>query len=228
MAQAHLVSNTAPSKWRWALAALSLGAIALVWWTRGPTAQQAEPAVAPAPVAPLMATPPAATAEPVNATNTMAQAAPEASSPDAAALVQQQMLAAKEIERQPDMKPLVGPIKDKPAFVSDMEWAMLQGAAQQHADPQQELTRLVNFLRFNKQLESWEGLPKSADAGRRQVLASQLLEDLPQRVANGEMELKAAQQTQAALLKDAVPDAQVRRQRAAQEARRLTQAVPPQ
>lgn len=218
MAQAHLVSNAAPSKWWWGLAALSLGAIALVWWTRGPSAQQA---VVPADVAPAVTAAPVASATPVNA---MTQPIPEASSPDAAALVQQQMLVAKEIERQPDMKPLVGPIKDKPIFVSDMEWSMLQGAAQQHADPQQELTRLVNFLRFTKQLELWEGLPKSADTARRQVIAEQLLSDLPPRVANGEMDLKAAQQTQTALLKDAVPDASARKQRAAQEAKRLLQA----
>jgi hypothetical protein len=139
-------------------------------------------------------------------------------------MVAKQLAAAKEIEREPGLAPIKGPITQRPSFVSEMEWTMLQGVAQQHAAPDKELTRLVNFLRFTKQMELWEGLPKSEDPAKRQALAAALLDDLPQRVANGEIDLKTAQTTQTALLADAVSDPQARKQRAATEGQRLQQA----
>jgi hypothetical protein len=163
---------------------------------------------------------PAAQAAPMS-TSAPEPALSAASGAAAQALLTQQAAAAKEVERQPDLKPLVGPIKERPSFVSPMEWTMLQSVSQQNANPGAELTRLVNNLRFMKQLELWQGLPPSASPTQRQALAAQLLEDLPQRLANGEMDFKDAQKTQAALLQDAVPDVKERKKRAAIEARRL-------
>jgi hypothetical protein len=135
-------------------------------------------------------------------------------SPEAKAMVAQQEAAAKVIERQPDMKPIVGPVKERPPYVSQMEWAMLQGVAQQQSNPEKELTRMVNFLRYTKQMELWESLPKTPEnASKRQVLATQLVDDLPTRVANGELDLKDAQSKLTAFLADALPDEGARRQR---------------
>ena len=98
---------------------------------------------------------------------------------------------------------------------------MLNGVAQQHATPDQELTRLVNFVRFTKQLELWQSLANSGDMAKRKTLADELLADLPSRLVHGEMDLKEAQRTQATLLNDAVSDPAQRHQRAAKEAKRL-------
>lgn len=122
---------------------------------------------------------------------------------DLPAAVAQQSAAVNEIKKQPVIKPITGEIKERPAFVSEMEWDMLKSVAQQHATPEKELTRMVNFLRFTKQLELWESLPKSEDATRRQMIANELLEDLPNRVRHGELELADAQGKMRALVQDA-------------------------
>jgi len=133
----------------------------------------------------------------------------------------QQEAAAQEILKQPEVKPIVGNVGEKPAFLSQMEWNMLKGVAQQNANPDKELTRLVNFVRFTKQLELWQALPEQTDAAKRQTLANELLADLPQRLMQEEFDLPAAQKLQAELLNDAVQDPQERQARAVQEARRL-------
>lgn len=133
----------------------------------------------------------------------MVEAPPGSEPKDLQAAVAQQSAAANEVRRQPAIKPISGEIKARPAFVSEMEWDMLKAVAQQHATPEKELTRMVNFLRFTKQLELWESLPKSEDAARRQMIANELLEDLPNRVRHGELELADAQGKMRALVQDA-------------------------
>lgn len=155
----------------------------------------------------------------------LAQAASAATTAMEATLVSevqaQQEAAAQEILKQPEVKPIVGNVSEKPTFVSQMEWNMLKGVAQQHANPEKELTRLVNFVRFTKQLELWQALPEQTDAAKRQILANELLADLPQRLMQEEFDLPAAQKLQAELLNDAVQDPQERQARAVLEARRL-------
>jgi hypothetical protein len=64
-------------------------------------------------------------------------------------------------------------------------------------------------------------MPKSADAAERQALANQLLDELPERVIHGDVDMPAAQKLQASLLTDAVADPDKRRVRAEAEARRI-------
>lgn len=169
------------------------------------------------------------TAENPSAPQELAQAASAATTAMEATLVSevqaQQEAAAKEILKQPEVKPIVGNVSEKPTFLSQMEWNMLKGVAQQHATPEKELTRLVNFVRFTKQLELWQALPEQTDAAKRQTLANELLADLPQRLMQEEFDLPSAQKLQAELLSDAVQDPQERQARAVQEARRLI--IPP-
>ncbi|MDE2402236.1 MAG: hypothetical protein KGL90_11285 [Burkholderiales bacterium] len=190
-----------------ALAVAGAGGAALFWWPGAPQ-QAAVSAMEPTRGVAALAD---------HATSAMTAGAV----PDVAAVVAQQVAAAQEIERQPDTKPVKGSTKERPAFVSAMEWQMLQGAAQQHATPDKELTRLVNNLRFMKQLELWQSMSTSSDLAKRQLLATQLLDDLPQRLINGELELAEAQKLQQGFLEDAVRDPQERTRRAAQEALRL-------
>lgn len=150
----------------------------------------------------------------------------EPSEQEAKAVLAQQKEAAQVIEAKPDMKPLVGPITERPDFVSPMEWAMLQGVVQQHANPDKELTRMVNFLRFMKQMEALDALPKTAvNASKRQVLTAQLIEDLPNRVKGGDLDIKDAQARLAEWLPEAVPDAQQRQARADVLNARMTEAA---
>lgn len=143
---------------------------------------------------------------------------------DLPAAVAQQSAAVNEIKKQPVIKPITGEIKERPAFVSEMEWDMLKAVAQQHATPDRELTRMVNFLRFTKQLELWESMPKSEDAAKRQTLANELLEDLPNRVRHGELELADAQGTMRALVQDAEVNDKDRARRMTAENTRLSTA----
>lgn len=152
-------------------------------------------------------------------------ALPAAMPTDLPTAVAQQTAAANEIKKQPVVKPIAGEIKERPAFVSEMEWGMLKAVAQQHATPEKELTRMVNFLRFSKQLELWESMPKSEDPAKRQTLANELLEDLPNRVRHGELELADAQGKMRALVQDAEVNDQDRARRVSAENSRLSAAV---
>ena len=211
MAQVQ-VTRSAGKQW-FALLALIGAAMAAVlwWWSHRDDAAVSAPvaSAAPAPQA-------AALAQPV------ALAQPTAALPTTAVgLMAQQAAAAQVVAHAPAMKPITGPVTARPEFVSEMEWQMLKGVAQQNPAPEAELTRLVNKLRFMKQLELWQSMEHSTDMAKRQVLAEQLLDDLPQRVANADLDKPEAQKLQASLLKDAVSDEQARKKRAEVESRRL-------
>lgn len=135
--------------------------------------------------------------------------------------------SAKGIEQEPRIEPIKGTISERPAFMSEMEWNIVKAVAQQQPDPDKALTDLTNKVRFTKQLEVWQDLSATADPAKRKVLANELLEDLPQRVTNEDMDLPGAQKLQGELLLDAEPDVTARTKRAAKEAKRLEKAVPP-
>lgn len=117
-------------------------------------------------------------------------------------------------------KPYQGPVTERPAFVSSLEWRVLKNVAQQHPNTEQELTRLVNHLRFAKQWDLWHEIDPQ-DQTRRSALGEQLLLEIPDRVKNQELDVVHAQQMQESLLMALIPDVTERRQRAAQEAARI-------
>lgn len=100
-----------------------------------------------------------------------------------------------------------GPVRTRPDYVSPMEWMVLQGVANQHANAERELSRMVHFLRFNKQIERWEGLSAGGDPALRHALASALVTDLPARVQQGDLSASDARALLMRLLADAEPDA---------------------
>lgn len=206
-----LMSPPAGRKWVVALGAVAVVTMAAAWWTHSSPPE-------PGTQAPLGAAP---------AEGASAQAqAPAPSAFGLTDMVAGQTEAAKALARQPAVKPIQGAVTDRPAFVSPMEWMVLKGAVSQHASPERELTRMVNFLRFTKQMELLETLPRTAEAQpRRQALANELLADLPQRLLNDEMPMKDLRETQVALLQDAEIDPTRRQTRAQAEASRLDQAL---
>ena len=118
-------------------------------------------------------------------------------------------------------------ITEKPDYVSDIEWQVLQGVAQQHAEPDKELTRLVKKLHFTKELELWHTMEASAGNTRRLALANTLLNDIPERVASKDMDVFEARKLQETLLKATISDPDVRRQRMDSEAKRLMLLITP-
>lgn len=136
----------------------------------------------------------------------------------------QQAQAARALEAQPVQAPVKGQVDERPEFISAMEWSVLQAVAQQHAHPEEELPRLINAVRFNKQLELWQDMPADADANKRRVLAEALLKDLPERVKQGNYGLVDAQKYMTGLVKDLEADEARQQARANAEMRRLTQA----
>lgn len=200
-------------KWVAVAGTVAVVAAAAMWWSRSPSPEDAGRVTDASPGASSQAM---AAQVPASSTMTAAQIEVETK-----VMQERQQEAAKELEKQPGLKPIVGPIKERPSFVSALEWQMLKGVSQQAGDPDRELTRLVNFLRFNKQLELWEGMSQSPDKARRKELADQLIGELPVRITNGEMDLTEAKRILTGLLNDAEPDAQARGKRAAAETARL-------
>lgn len=142
---------------------------------------------------------------------------------DAHELMSQTAQAAKVVAQSPEIAPVTGPVTERPDYVSVIEWMAMKSAAAQHPDPDRELTRMVNFLRFMRQQEVLEGLAPTETA-KRQELASALLRDLPERVVQGDIGLPEAHRMQADWLAIVEPDAARREVLAQQEAARLPAA----
>lgn len=208
-----------PRWWPVALGLVSVAAVSAWCWSSftAPATElttNASPSVGPAGLGP-MATSPQPAAEPLSVAEKVVAAA-----------IEGQKEAAQVVERQPDeLTPIVGKVKERPPYVSVMEWGMLKGVAEQHDKPDQELNHLVNYLRFTKKLELYQGLSPSQAPARRMALAEQLIQELPARLRQGDMDLKEAQRLLAEMLQDAAPDAQARQQRSVTEQATLAKAM---
>jgi hypothetical protein len=112
----------------------------------------------------------------------------------------------------------------RPSFITAEEWSALQETLKDHPQREQEMNRIVTYLRFQKEFESWQALRESSDTAQRQALAQRLLDQVPSRVAKREVTAGEAVMLQAALLEDLVADPAQREQRLAQERQRLEQA----
>ena len=135
----------------------------------------------------------------------------------------QQHLAANEAARaRPAHYEL---ILERPAYVSPVEWQVLKAVAAMQEDSARELTRLVHHLHFNKQLEQWQaslsGQDDAIGPAQRSQLAMQILDAIPARVTNQELDKGSAHRLQLALLADLVEDPDQRRLWAAEEAQRI-------
>ncbi len=194
------VRRSAPGRMKWRLAggavvALLIGAL---WRAEDVPPTPSHPAVALTGSAPVTFAPPSA--------------GTSDGSSDLAALKAELETAAMAIDQARDLAP-EGPVHTRPDYVSPMEWMVLQGVANQHANAERELSRMVHFLRFNKQLERWEGLSAGGDPALRRALASSLVTDLPARVGQGDLSASDARTLLMRLLADAEPDAALREAR---------------
>jgi hypothetical protein len=109
----------------------------------------------------------------------------------------------------------------RPAFLTEEEWTSLQEALRDTPNREQEQARIVEYLRFQKQVQLWQSMHDSQDTTQRQKLATELLNSIPDRLAKRELNAGEAQLLQAAFLEDLVPDAQQRQARMEAEKQRL-------
>lgn len=109
-------------------------------------------------------------------------------------------------------------LNQRPDYISPAEWVMLSSVASQKPNPDAELVRLVNLVRFNKQLEL---LQKTTDEDERRLLTEAALAQLPKRIENKEMSIQRAQSIQLKLIEGLYSDPNDIRKRAAQEAERI-------
>lgn len=205
----------------WMVAAsLAVAAVLVVWrpWQRGPDASSAQSASAPAPGA-VHASP----ASSQGGDFPWARAGSGADDPQA--LREQQGHAASAAVQDLQAPPLQGRLTQRPEFVSELEWRVLQSVAERSPDPDAQLTHLVNNLRFMKQLDTWRALPATGDTTQRKALAQALLDGLPDRVKATDFDMAGAKQLQTELIDSLVDNPAERANRAAIEASRLP-AVP--
>ena len=115
----------------------------------------------------------------------------------------------------------------RPADFSAEEWSALKEAMKQATQPEAELKRVVAYLRFQKRFDQWQGLRDSPDAGLRRQVAATLVEQVPERLKEGEVTMGEAQLLLSALWSDLEPDEARRRQRI-EEGIKILQAAAPQ
>ena len=115
----------------------------------------------------------------------------------------------------------------RPADFSAEEWAALKEAMGQSSQPQAELKRVVAYLRFQKRFDQWQGLRDSPDVALRRQVAASLVEQVPERLKEGEVTMGEAQLLLSALWSDLEPDESRRRLRI-EEGIKILQAAAPQ
>ena len=109
-------------------------------------------------------------------------------------------------------------INERPDYISPAEWLMLTSVAKQKTNADEELVRLVNLVRFNKQLELLKKTPSDEE---RVVLTEAVLNQLPARIQNKEMSVERAQSVQLQLIENLYTNQADIRARAAKEAQRI-------
>ena len=112
----------------------------------------------------------------------------------------------------------VSVVRERPEYISPAEWLIINAVAERHATPDDELVRLVNLMRFNKQREA---LTKADSEETRKQLAEALLEQIPARVQNQELTKERAQAMQLDMISQLYSDKADIRARAAEEAERI-------
>lgn len=114
----------------------------------------------------------------------------------------------------------------RPADFTPEDWAALKDAMAKTADPKAETARVLKYLRFQRGFEQWQSLKGSPDVAHRQELAKRLLEQVPERLRQGEATMGEALMLATALWTDLEPNEDVRKQRIEEAKAILTSAAP--
>lgn len=114
----------------------------------------------------------------------------------------------------------------RPADFSPEDWAALKEAMSKTANPRAELDRVVKYLRFQKGFEQWQTLQDGPDVATRHQLARRLIEQIPERLGQGELTMGEALLLETALWTDLEPNEELRKLRIEQAQQVLNAAAP--
>ena len=114
----------------------------------------------------------------------------------------------------------------RPADFTVEEWSALKAAMAKTPNPKAETERVIKYLRFQRGFEQWQGMQGSADVAQRQALARQLMEQVPERMRQGELTMGEALMLETALWTDLEPNEEVRKQRLEEAKVLLSNAAP--
>lgn len=101
----------------------------------------------------------------------------------------------------------------RPTDFTPEEWSSLKQAVGNKPDGAKELKRISAFLRYQRGFEQWQTLQDSPNTAQRHALAQQLLDQLPDRIANMEMTMGESLLICSVLLTDLEPDENLRTQK---------------
>jgi hypothetical protein len=114
----------------------------------------------------------------------------------------------------------------RPSDFSPEDWAALKEAMKKTANPRAELDRVVKYLRFQKGFEQWQSLQDAPDVLTRHQLAQRLLEQVPERLHQGELTMGEALLLESALWADLEPNEDMRKQKLEAAQAMLSAAAP--
>ena len=95
---------------------------------------------------------------------------------------------------------------ERPADIDPQEWQQLVDGLSNHPKRDQELNRLVGYLRFKRDMDKWTALKDQPNAIERAQVGQRILDALPVRFANQEVTAPEALMLQAAIYADMIPD----------------------
>ncbi|RZL00554.1 MAG: hypothetical protein EOP36_15150 [Rubrivivax sp.] len=95
---------------------------------------------------------------------------------------------------------------ERPADIDPQAWQQLVDTVRNHPQRDQELKRLVGYLRFKRDMDTWTALKDQPHALERAQVGQRILDALPVRFANQEVTGPEALMLQAAIYADMIPD----------------------
>lgn len=117
----------------------------------------------------------------------------------------------------------------RPTSIPESDWNALKGAlSKQQANPEAEAARVVDYLRYQKRFEYWQTTEGNKSPKERAALAQALLEEIPARLAKGEVTTAEAVLMNTVLITESEPNEAVRQQRIAAMQEQLLKMAPPQ
>jgi cytoskeletal protein RodZ len=97
-------------------------------------------------------------------------------------------------------KTVSGTVTQRPDYVSEIEWQVLQNVTKKQPDNEKKLTNLVNKLLFTKKKQAWLAAGENTD--QRRQLARQLLDMIPEQLAIEAIDSEAAKEMETKLAAD--------------------------
>lgn len=94
----------------------------------------------------------------------------------------------------------------RPADIDPTEWHRLVDALRLHPQRDQELKRMIGYMRFARDVDQWRALDNQPNARERAQIGQRILNALPERLANREVSGPEALMLQAAVYADLIPD----------------------